>query len=888
MIPDKYLLDIQNKFLQGGVDISTSTLAQIVDGFGNWNACSNNATPTKKKRVGVISNNYSGLWVVTVHDLYLDVLVTWKSSERAEHQKDYVTNKAKIKKEYEEAKQYESTRSETYLRQHKYSTHKNIDIINDPYVKIDKHGNLLIPLTHDGVLVGLQYINKDATEKKMRAGTIATQSYLHYKATQSNKICYVCEGWADGKILNTISKQDVFIGFSAYGLLAAVQQAKKICKDCRIVLVADNDSDKDTNRGLEKALETATLEKIKIVLSHTAGDVSDIFSVEGAGAVLEMLKHEKTPEEITEVNIPDNYVLKEDGIYYSTEKNLVKICSPIKVIAQSCDIDGNNWGRVIEIQDTNKKWHKTEISIENLIANERNTLAVFAYYGARVVAGKGVKEKLINYIQDSSPTKKIIISKKTGWIQNSNTFLTQNRVIGQNKESYIFRGDTTQTADHIDTKGTVQEWNNTIVKISEHSSRLLFSIGLALAAPLATKLEKQGFNVHFFGISSTGKSTLGKVASSVFGHGTRFMNSWKTTTNALESTAMAHNDLLLVLDEISQTNNETVLEAIYMLANGTGKARSTKTGSSQNVRSWNTIGISNGEYEIKEITSKSYHNRFSYAGGIEVRMISLPADVNAGLGIFETAPSNNSRQLIEELQMHTNDYYGTIGVSYIEYLAYNIAKIKTDYEKFCSVQNFLEIERVKKLTQQGQRVYKNFELACFAGILAIEIGLLKVERELFLSAFRKCFLDWQISRGGGEAREKNELIQRVETLLEKNMFDKFITPHTRNMPKEFWGGVLPIDDNNNILNSTEVEIKKENKENYYEVYFIKKYVFDEELKGTLTTKQALLWLEEQNMLLLKTKDESALKRQGRWIWMQRISNLPVAAYYVIKPRNKFL
>ncbi len=306
MIPAKYIQDIYNKFKQGGIDISTATLSTIVDGFGNWNTCSNNATPLKKNRVGVISNNYSGFWIVTIHDFFLDVVITWKSSENAEHAKDYVKNKAKIKDEYKNAIEYEKTRSETYLRQHKYTTQKNIDIINDPYVKIDKHGNLLIPLTHDGVLVGLQYIDKHAQEKKMRSGTIASHSYLHYKATKPSSVCYVSEGWANGKILHTITGQDVFIGFSAYGLLGAVQAAKRICKNSRVVIAADNDSNKENNKGLEKALEAATLEKTKIVLSHTAGEVSDVFSANGEDAVLEMLKKEKTPEESTKTPKPKN------------------------------------------------------------------------------------------------------------------------------------------------------------------------------------------------------------------------------------------------------------------------------------------------------------------------------------------------------------------------------------------------------------------------------------------------------------------------------------------------------------------------------------------------------------------------------------------------------
>lgn len=64
------------------------------------------------------------------------------------------------------------------------------------------------------------------------------------------------------------------------------------------------------------------------------------------------------------------------------------------------------------------------------------------------------------------------------------------------------------------------------------------------------------------------------------------MGSWRTTDNALEAIAERHNDNCLLLDEISQCDPDAVAQVAYMLANGKGKSRSTKTGGSRRISGW--------------------------------------------------------------------------------------------------------------------------------------------------------------------------------------------------------------------------------------------------------------------------------------------------------------
>jgi uncharacterized protein (DUF927 family) len=98
-------------------------------------------------------------------------------------------------------------------------------------------------------------------------------------------------------------------------------------------------------------------------------------------------------------------------------------------------------------------------------------------------------------------------------------------------------------------------------------------------------MECGGF--HFLGGSSQGKSTALSIAGSVLGGGGRlgFVRQWRSTTNALEPTAEVHNDLTLFLDEIHEAEPAEVVSSVYMLANGMGKARSSKSIQAQRTRS---------------------------------------------------------------------------------------------------------------------------------------------------------------------------------------------------------------------------------------------------------------------------------------------------------------
>lgn len=98
------------------------------------------------------------------------------------------------------------------------------------------------------------------------------------------------------------------------------------------------------------------------------------------------------------------------------------------------------------------------------------------------------------------------------------------------------------------------------------------------AGQLLALLDDDGGGFHLLGSSSMGKSLSLKLAASVWGKPDSYTKTWRSTDNALEGTASEHNDSFLPLDEISECDPKVVGKAVYMLANGQGKGRSTTTG----------------------------------------------------------------------------------------------------------------------------------------------------------------------------------------------------------------------------------------------------------------------------------------------------------------------
>src|SRR5262249_61624715 len=83
------------------------------------------------------------------------------------------------------------------------------------------------------------------------------------------------------------------------------------------------------------------------------------------------------------------------------------------------------------------------------------------------------------------------------------------------------------------------------------------------------------------------------VAATVWGEPGR-LERWRSTANALEGVALAHNHNLLCLDELKEVNPHEAGGVAYMLANGTGKRRGQPHGGTRPRLAWQLRFLSTG------------------------------------------------------------------------------------------------------------------------------------------------------------------------------------------------------------------------------------------------------------------------------------------------------
>jgi hypothetical protein len=175
------------------------------------------------------------------------------------------------------------------------------------------------------------------------------------------------------------------------------------------------------------------------------------------------------------------------------------------------------------------------------------------------------KTLLLDYLQGLGRKIEQVytITDKTGWVNES--YVTPAKTYGD--PNLRFR-EPFHDFSITEIKGDLAGWIGEVAAKCGRNSRLIFSLGIAFAAPLLEPAEIESGGFHFKGTTSIGKTSSLKVAASVAG--VKNIPTWRSTSNALEGKAAEFNHALLPLDELGQADPHSVGASAYMLGNGQG------------------------------------------------------------------------------------------------------------------------------------------------------------------------------------------------------------------------------------------------------------------------------------------------------------------------------
>lgn len=489
---------------------------------------------------------------------------------------------------------------------------------------------------------------------------------------------------------------------------------------------------------------------------------------------VELLQAQSTAE-----GVPKNFATDEGGLYFIEKKDDEEkekrtwLCSPVKVLGLSRDEDSENWGRVLEFQDPDQKTHQYAVPMELLRGEGTEVIGALLSRGLQIAPGKRNRERLCQFLLQSNTKKRVTSVNHTGW-HGQSQFVLPDRVIGNNHESIYFQGLHAQHTA-IKTSGGLEEWKREVAARCAGNSRLVFAVSSAFAAPLCALANLETVGFHFFGTSSTGKSTALHVAISVYGS-RDYKLAWRATQNGLEEQALRHNDLLMALDELAQAEPREVGNSIYMLCNGSAKARAGRYGGARPVQHWTTRILSSGEIPLSTLMKEAGKRPMA---GQSVRLIEMPDDAGAGFGMFEKVhDANGGDAFAKILDAITRKLYGTAGPAFLEKIVaqpdFTKERIKEGGEYFLSL--------ISKPGMDGQvlRVAHQFALSATAGELATHFGLTGWDKGEATTAAKTCFRFWLDTRGGDGKLEDESLIRQVRSFLEAHGESRF--PLLRSAP----------------------------------------------------------------------------------------------------------
>ena len=464
--------------------------------------------------------------------------------------------------------------------------------------------------------------------------------------------------------------------------------------------------------------------------------------------------------------LPFGYVLTDNSLLYTDgDKEPQAVASRIEVVALTRDDKSSNWGRLIRFKDLDSITKEKVLPNTIFAASDgRELFELLLSEGLRIY-NKGALKR---YLMDCSPSKRALCTDKTGWYKGF--YVLPDEIItpkSNQKEIVIYQGNKTTTL--YCRQGTLEDWKENVASYAVGNSRLTFGISLALACPLLDIVGMESGGFHLVGPSSCGKSTILKVASSVWG-GKEFIKTWRTTDNGLEGTAASRTDNLLVLDEIGQADAAKALEMVYMLGNEEGKARADKNGMTKKAPSWRLLFLSSGEKDLQDCAIES---KKKVHAGQNIRLLNIPAiKEGSRYGAFEDIHNiKDGAEFSSYLNKAIRETYGTAGRAFLKNLINeDRERIKEDFNHFLDEALSLLPEEANS---QARRAYNHFILAAYAGEKASKEGIVPWLEGTALEAALICFNDWCEERGGLDNQEEKEILGQVKHFFEQNAESRF-------------------------------------------------------------------------------------------------------------------
>ena len=470
---------------------------------------------------------------------------------------------------------------------------------------------------------------------------------------------------------------------------------------------------------------------------------------------LELLSARKMVQQKIDEGVFPKFPEETSGI---REENWV--CSRLRIEAMTRDHANGEWGRLLVFPDRDGLVHRWAMPMSLLARGGDELRERLLEQGLELTSDPLQRRRLADFITDATPAQAARCVARTGW--HGDAFVLPSETFGDAGEPLVFQTAAVDAAK-LSTGGTLEGWRERVCVPCAGNSRMVLALSAAFAAPCLALAGLEGGGIHFRGASSVGKSTTLTVACSAYGPPS-YRREWKTSDNGLEPVAALHSDMLLCLDEIQQLDARHAAGAAYLLANGQGKARARRDGGAKAPATWRVLFLSAGEIGLSDLVNEA---RGRQRAGVEVRVIDLPADAGAGLGLFDRVPDGMTPGAFAD------HFKAAAAVDYGHAFPAFLRAVCGDLER---ARGFLR-QRMDALAAelsegaasgQVRRVAQRFALIAAAGELATACRLTGWPQGEAEQSARVCFASWLKARGTKGNTEPAAMLAQVRGFIEAN------------------------------------------------------------------------------------------------------------------------
>ncbi|HZZ22332.1 MAG TPA: DUF927 domain-containing protein, partial [Roseiarcus sp.] len=421
------------------------------------------------------------------------------------------------------------------------------------------------------------------------------------------------------------------------------------------------------------------------------------------------------------------FLLDQAGLHKLDGKKWDWIAQPFELLGLARDITTDSeivagWGKVIRFKNPDGRICEEIVNDAALHGDTNALISQLADHGMRIKGTLAARQSVAEYLVSADAALRVTVVRLIGWIEinGRRAFVLPSEIIGDNLDEQVILMK--EAGAPYARRGMLAEWRDAIAAPAVDHLMLRFVISAALTGPLLFPGGFESGLAHLYGPSSVGKTTLLRVAASVWGSGADggYVRAWRSTANALEGTLASACDTFLPLDELGQADGREIGAVVYMIAGTIGKTRMRRDASLKPPHKWRTFALSSGETPIAVRIGEEQRVKRAHAGQL-VRAIDVP--VRRELGVFDRPYVDfDAKAFADEMKRGASTCYGTAGPQFVRELIER--RIAGDTVRKL-VFDFAADALAGIAVDHGQaaRVAERFGLIAAAGRLAAEFGL---------------------------------------------------------------------------------------------------------------------------------------------------------------------